>query len=162
MANTPRENYPIPNVKGFTETLEIADPGAGNSWIFTIPQILNEWRYKVLLLSFTFTTDANVSNRAVGLRYFRHTGAYNWWRLYYPQVQPQNQAFNYMFALNFPATPWFPGGVSADINTHRYAPLPDFEFTNWERLGFSTAFMQAGDTVTDTKIMIRRWIDERD
>ena len=162
MANTPRQNYAISNQQGFTETYEIADVGPGNSWIFTVPPVLNNWRYKVLSLSFTFVTALGGAARTVGLRFFRHTGAYNWWRWYFPQTQLANQTFFYVLALNYPDAGFWNAGMSLAPNGHRYSPFPDVEFTSWERFGFSTAFMQPGDEVLDTTIMIRRWIDDRD
>jgi hypothetical protein len=140
--------------------LEIDDPGAGNQWIFTLPQVSNLWRYKILALSFYFSTDATVINRSVGLRFFRHGGAYTWWRLFVPQVQAASQAFDYMFALGLPAAPWWAGGVSIPVSNHIFCPLPDFELTNWERMGFSTGNQQAGDNCVNIHVLIRRWQDD--
>ena len=161
MANTPRERYPIPNVKGFTEIIRVADPGAGNNFTLTLPQIENTWRYKVLSVHLRFATDATVIGRSMGLRFHDLADTYDWFWLLHPVVQTASLIRRYMFAINFPAQPWWATGNPALPETYSYLPLPDVEFTNLHRLSSDVGNMQLDD-ITRIAILIRRWIDDRD
>lgn len=154
-----RENYAIPNQKGFTEIIQVADPAAGANFVLTAPQVDDSWRYKILSVHMRFATDATVIGRHVGLRFHNADDTFDFFWLLHPIPQTAGLHRRYMFAINFPAQPWWATGTAALPETYSYLPLPDVEFTRLENISSDVGNMQL-DNITEVAIMIRRWKDE--
>jgi hypothetical protein len=156
MPNTPRQNIPIDVEQGCPMQFQVADPGAGNQWIFTLPQIENQWRYRVLCVQFTLSTVGAGADRLPGLRIFRHVLAWNLWRCY-ANGQATGGVRKYAFYVNCPV-------AFADnyVNGQANYPLLDTSYTSWKRIGSTVQNMLATDSMTQISITIERWIDPED
>ena len=155
-----QENYAIPSVKGFTEVIQIGDPGAGNDFVFDAAAANDLWRFQLLSVHFRFSTDATVVGRYVGLRFHNTDDTFNFFYLLNPIPQTASLNRRYNFAKNFPCQPWWATGTAALPETYSYLPLPDLEFTREQRFTGTAENMQGNDELTEIAIMIRRWKDE--
>jgi len=155
MANDNLQWYPIPPENGYMEMQQLANPAVGSNFDFTIPDVFNEWRYRIHSLHFHLHTDANVANRFVGIYLYRQGGAYVLWRSF---VQTVVAGDDLDFVFDSQARELTTNG----INAWWWYRLPHCELTSWFRLGSCISGLQVGDQISDIEVTYRRWLDQHD
>lgn len=155
MANTPFTNYPVTADRGAIHLVQQPDPGAGAGFIFSLPEVKAEWRYKIISMRFQVVTDATVANRWLGLRIFRHTNPY-----YLMYVFPQSGSQPASTTRTFEWSPLLRGQYNA--NGFYYESFPDYDFDTWLRIGQTLQNYQAGDVTSTIWVSLAYNIDQRE
>ena len=135
---------PQPQEIGFPWYVNVADPAPGvNSIYLTLPDVEDYASYYIHSIRCKVATDANVANRACGIRLFYHTGAPRTiWEIFHTDIQTASTTFTYVFYCG--STPYKMEGNGVKIGA-----VPVLAINGALRVSVKVNFFQATDQLSD-------------